>query len=318
MNTFVLIATLTMGGVGGWDDLSIDSASHRLFVSHSDRVVVIDTVKKKVVKEIPDTPGVHGIALAPGLGKAFSSNGKEGKVSVIDLTTLSTKGKIPVGENPDAILFEPKTKEVYVFNGKSHSASVIDAASEKVVATIPLSGKPEFAAADPEDGRVFVNIADKNEVAAIDTAKHAVAATWALAGCDSPSGIAIDRTSHRVFSACENHKMVMSDARKRLVLASVETGEGADGAGFDPVLGLAFTSNGKSGNVTVVRPEAAKLVVVQQLKTQTGARTMTVDPETHRIYLPTADFQPAEAGKRPKVVDGTQRVLILEAADQVQ
>ncbi len=304
---------IPFGGNGGWDDLSIDPESHRLFLSHSDRVVVIDTTTNKVIKEITDTPGIHGIALAPRLKKAFSSNGKEGKVSVIDLNALTTKSKIAVGENPDAILFEPKHEEVYAFNGKSHSVSIIDAKSERVVATVSLPGKPEFAAVDPDSNRVFVNIEDKNSIVALDTTTHTVQAVWTLDGCESPSGIAIDRKNHRLFSVCENEKMVMIDSVMGRTIASVPTGQGTDGAGFDPALMLAFSSNGKSGTVTVAREqELEKLVVVQTIKTQLGTRTMTLNPKDHRLYLPTAEFQPNKKGERPKPLDGSQKVLVFK------
>jgi YVTN family beta-propeller protein len=301
---------ISFGGQGGWDDLSADPASHRLFVSHSDRVVVIDTDKNVVIKEILETPGVHGIAIAHDLKKAFSSNGKEGKVSVINLDTLATSSKIQVGENPDAIVYEPSNQEVYAFNGRSHSVSVIDAKSEKVTMAISLPGKPEFAAVDPAAHRVFVNIEDKNSILAIDTERHKIASTWVLDGCESPSGLAIDAKNHRLFSACENQKMVMVNSETGRTITSIPTGEGTDGAAFDPLLGLLFSPNGKSGTITIAREKGTdRLVVIQTLKSQVGARTMTLDPKNHRIFLPTADLQASVKGARPKAVDGTQRVL---------
>jgi YVTN family beta-propeller protein len=302
---------ILIGGQGGWDDLNVDPISHRLFVSHSDRVVVIDTNKDAVITEIRDTPGVHGIAIAHDLKKAFSSNGKENKVSVINLETLATQSKIQVGENPDAIVYEPSNQEVYAFNGRSHSVSVIDAKSEKVTTTISLPGKPEFAAIDPVVHRVFVNIEDKNSIVAIDTKTHQVAATWILEGCESPSGLAIDPKNHRLFSACENQKMVMVDSETGRMITSMPTGEGTDGAAFDSSLGLVFSPNGKSGTITIAREKSPdQLVVIQTLKSRVGARTMTLSPADHRIYLPTAEFQPAVKGARLKPVDGSQKVLV--------
>jgi YVTN family beta-propeller protein len=305
------VAKVPIGGKGGWDYVSLDPASHRLFMSHSDRVVVIDMEKNKVIQEVTNTPGVHGIALAPDLNKAFSSNGKENKVSIIDLKTYTTRSKISVGENPDAIVYESAQHEVYVFNGRSKSASVIDAQSEKVATTIPLPGKPEFAVVDSEHHRVFVNIQDQNSLLAINTQSHAIVATWRLDGCESPSGLALDTKNQRLFSTCGNEKMVMLDATSGHLVKTIPTGEGTDGAGFDPELKLAFSPNGKSGTVTIAAEETPnELAIVQTLKTKMGARTMTLDPQTHRIYLPTAELQTGEKGARPKPVDGTQEILV--------
>jgi DNA-binding beta-propeller fold protein YncE len=300
-------------GQGGWDALAIDPDAHRLFVSHADRVVVIDTLKNQVIKEILDTPGVHCIAIAPDLKKAFSSNGKEGKVSVISLETLATKTKIKVGEKPDAIIYAPESQEVYAFNGNGNSVSVIDGKKEREIATLPLPGKPEFAIGDPATHQIFVNIEDKNSVAVLDTKTHRVVNVWKLDGCESPTGIALDAKNHRVFSVCENQKMVMIDAITGKTITSVPTGEGTDGADFDPETNLAFSSNGKTGTVTVIKEETpTKLSLVQNIKTSTGARTMVLNPKDHRIYLPTAKFQGAEKGARPKPIDGTQTVLVFE------
>lgn len=306
-----LITEIPIKGQGGWDALSVDSENHRLFVSHSDRVVVIDTEKNQVIKEITGTLGVHCIALAPDLKKAFSSDGKDGAVSVIDLDQLTVQTKIKVGLNPDAIVYMSKTQEVYAFNAKSNSVSVINAKSNAVITTIELPGKPEFATVDEKLSRVILNVEDKNEVAVIDGKTHKVTSTWKIEGCESPSGIAIDPLFERIFSVCENEKMVMIDAKTGKTIASAPTGAGTDGAAFDPKLKLAFSSNGKSATVSLVHEDtASKLSVLQAIKTQVGARTIALDPTTHRLYLTTADFAPAEAGKRPKPVDGTQRVLV--------
>jgi YVTN family beta-propeller protein len=301
-------------GQGGWDYLNIDPATNRLFVSHSDRVVVIDTSKKKIISEILDTPGVHGIALAPELNKAYSSNGKEGKVSVIDLKTLTTKTKIKVGDKPDAIAYDPSSQEIYVFNGNSKSLSIIDAKTDSVIATVALPGKPEFAAVDSVAHRVFVNIEDKNSLSSIDTKTHKLLSTWELKGCDSPSGLAIDTENHRLFSVCENQKMIMTDAQSGRVIASIDTGAGTDGVAYDTQLHLAFSANGKSGTLTIVNEEnPEKLTLVQNMKSAIGARTIILNPKDHKVYLPTADFTAAAANEsRPKPIDGTQKVLIFE------
>jgi YVTN family beta-propeller protein len=305
------VMEIPIKGQGGWDALTVDSDSHRLFVSHSDRVIVIDTQANKVIKEIQDTPGVHGIAVAPDLEKAFSSNGKENKVSVIDLKTLTTKNKIAVGEKPDAIVYNSKTREVYVFNGDGHSCSVISAVTEKVVATIELPGQPEFAVVSPAEHRVFVNIENKNSVAALDTLSHKIINVWKLDGCESPSGIALDAQNHRLMSVCENEKIVLVDTVTGHTMAAATTGKGTDGLEFDEDRKLAFSSNGKSATVTILHEDGAKtLAVVQNLQTKLGTRTIALDSKTHIIYLPTADLGPIERNGRPKIIDGTQRVLV--------
>jgi YVTN family beta-propeller protein len=307
-----LVGEIPIKGHGGWDTLTIDSTSHRLFMSHADRVVVVDTNTNQIVKEILDTPGVHAITIAADLKKAFSSNGRENKVSVIDLETLTTKTKIAVGENPDLILDLPETQEVYAFNGRSQTVSIINAKLDRVILTVKLPGKPEFAVASSLSHRVYVNIEDKNSIVVLDSKNHEVVATWKLEGCEHPSGIALDAKSHRLFSACENEKMVMLNTETGKTLASISIGDGCDGAVFDAGSNLVFSSNGKSGTVTIAAEENDKLSVVQTLKTQVGARTMALDLQSHRIYLPTSDFHPGKIGERPRPVDGTQKVLVYE------
>ncbi len=310
------IKEIPVGGEGGWDALTVDSAGQRLYVSHAAKVVVIDLAKDQVVGEITNTPGVHDIAVAPDLGLGITSNGREDKAGIVDLKTLQILTKVDTGKNPDAILYEPSQKEAWLFNGRSQSATVIDVKWAKVVATIPLGGKPEFAEADPEAHRVFNNLEDKSEVAAIDTRTHAVANTWPIAPGESASGMAIDVNHHRLFLGCDNHLMVMMDSTNGKVLATVPIGEGVDGAAFDPGTQLAFASCGQSATVTIAREDGDKLTVVQTLKTERGARTMAIDPGTHKIYLPTAQFEPqpepvaGERRQRPKMVPGTFKILV--------
>jgi YVTN family beta-propeller protein len=309
---------ISIGTEGGWDYLSVDPEGHRLYVTHATQIVVIDTTTDKVVGTIADTPGVHGFAIAGDLGKGFASNGREGKVSVVDLKTLQTTSKVQTGENPDAIIYEPGKQEVYAFNGRSKSATVIDAKSGNVVATIPLDGKPEFAAADSKMGRVFVNLEDKNAIAEIDTASHSVKATWPIAPGEEASGMAIDNASHRLFIGCSNKLMEMIDYTTGKVVGSVPIESGVDANAFDPFTKLAFSSNGE-GTITVAHEDPpAKLTVVQTIKTQRGVRTMTIDPKTHRIYAAASDFEPAPAPTaetprpRPKPVPGTFKVMVFE------
>ena len=308
---YQLTKTIPVGGEGGWDYLSVDSASHRLYVSHASKVVVIDTAAEKVVGEITNTPGVHGIAVAPELNRGFVSCGRENKVAVVDLKTLETLSKIETGQNPDAIHYEPKHAEVYTFNGRSKDATVIDAKSGKVVATIPLGGKPEFAQEDAEAGRIFVNIEDTSEVVAIDIAKHEVAARWSIKPGEEASGMAIDLKNHRLFLGCGGSKMmVMLDYTSGKVVGSVPIADGVDANAFDPASQLAFASCG-AGTTTIAHEEGDKFTVVQTLKTAKGSRTMTIDPATHKIYLAAADYAAGSEGeRRPKMVADSFKVLV--------
>jgi len=320
-----LLKEIPVGGDGGWDYLTVDAGIRRLYVSHGTKIVVIDIDKNEVVGEIADTPGVHGIAIAPELKRGFSSNGRENKASIVDLETLKTLSKVETGTNPDGMLYEPGKQEVYMFNGRSQSVTVIDAKASTVVATIPLGGKPEFAASDSKAGRVFDNLEDKSEVVAIDTQTHAVVNRWPIAPGEEASGMAFDGQNHRLFLGCGNKLMVMLDSTTGQVVASVPIGGGVDANSFDPATKLAFASCG-DGTVTIAKEETPdKLTVVQTLKTTRGARTMTLDPQTHRIYLAAVTYEETPAAKapdapppeqpksrpaRPKAVPGTFRILV--------
>jgi YVTN family beta-propeller protein len=260
----------------------------------------------------------------PELQRGFSSNGKESKSSVVDLKTLKTFSKIDTGESPDALVYEPLRGEVYIFNHKGNSATVIDAKEAKAVATIPLGGGPEFAAVDDTASRIYCNIEDKNEVAVIDTAKHEVIARWPLAPGDGPSGIALDAAHHRLFATCHNKMMVMLDTKTGKVITTVPIGAGVDGCAFDETAQLAFASCGE-GITTIAKEEAPeKLSVVQTLKTERGARTMALDPKTHRIYLPSAQFAPAPSPSpgaspvRPSIVPNTLKLLVYAPAESAK
>ena len=279
---------ITIGGQGRFDYLTVDAANRRLYVSHGSSAVVIDIDKDTIIGSISNTPGIHGIAFIPDLGIGFTSNGGESKVSLFDLKTLETKTKIETGANPDWIMYEPGQGEVYTFNGRGNSSTVIDPKAAKVVATIPLGGKPETAVADPRVGRVYDNIEDKNSIAVIDTKTHTVVANWPIAPGGGASGMAFDAEHHRIFIGCsEPPVMEMIDSASGKVVGSVPIGAGVDANAFDPGTQLAFASCGGSGGTVTIAHEDApdKLTIVQTLKTQPGARTMTVDTKTHKIYL---------------------------------
>jgi len=312
-----IIKTYKVGGDGGWDYLKLDPESHRLFISRSTHVVVIDAESGKPVGDIPDTPGVHGIALAPDLGRGFTSNGREGTVSIFDLNTLKPIGKVQaVGENPDAIIFDPATKRVFTFNGRSSDSTAIDAATGNIVGKIPLGGKPEFAVSNGE-GEIFVNLEDKSELLALDPKDLKVKSGWPLAPCESPSGLAMDKKNRRLFAGCDNKMMAVVNADTGKVITTLPIGDGVDADGFDPDNQLAFASCGE-GVLTVVKEEAPdKFSVVQNVKTERGARTMALDPKTHYVYLVTAKFGPSPAATtaqphpRPAILPDTFEVLVV-------
>jgi DNA-binding beta-propeller fold protein YncE len=277
---------IPIGGGGGWDYLSVDSVNHRLYVSHGTKVVVIDLEQDKVVGEVLDTPGVHGFVAVPELKRGFSTNGQENKSSIVDLANLKTLSKVATGGNPDAVLFEPAAGEIYTFNGRG-SATVFDAKTGNVVvAEIPLGGKPETGVADSEVGRVYVNVENTNQVAVIDTKTHKVVANWPIAPGKAATGMAFVKDLHRLIIGCD--KMVMMDSTNGKVVDTLACGAGVDAAAYDAETHLAFVSAGGAGTVTVAKVEADKLTLVQTLTTERGARTMTVDPKTHKIYLSNA------------------------------
>jgi len=306
---------VNIGGTGGWDYVAIDSVARRAYVSHSDRVEVVDIDSGKVVGLIPDTLGVHGIAIDHDGGRGFISSGRVSMMSIFDLKTLNRINDVKsTGDNPDAIMFEPSTKHVFTFNGRGKNATVFDTHG-KVIATIPLGGKPEFGVNDGQ-GRVFVNIEDTSEIASIDAKTNAVLQRWKLAPCESPSGLAIDRKHHRLFTVCENEMMAIVDATNGHVITTMPTGKGTDAAAFDDERQLAFASNGQSGTLTVVHESSPdKYEVVDNVTTQRSARTMALDTKTHHIFLPAAKFgeapAPTEKNPRPRppVVPGSFELL---------
>lgn len=311
-----LAGQFKLGGEGGWDYMTYDAGGRRLFIAHGARVSVVDPTNGTLIAEIP-ADGVHGVALAPDLGRGFISNGKGDSVTVFDLKTLKPLSEIKVsGTNPDCILYEPATKTVLAFNGRSKNVSLIDAEKGAETGVLALPGKPEFAAADGK-GTAFVNIEDKSELAVIDVAKSSVTALWPLTGCEEPSGLSIDRQGRRLFAGCHNKTMAVVDADTGKVVSTLPIGQGVDATAFDPRAGLAFSSNG-DGTLTVIREDSPeKFSVLQDAKTQKGARTMAVDDATGQVFLVTADMKeaPSAKGERPKraPIPGTFRLLVMSA-----
>ncbi|MGH9705759.1 MAG: YncE family protein [Candidatus Acidiferrales bacterium] len=311
-----LLKTIKLGGEGFWDYIEFDSPTRRLFVSRGTKVMVVDVDSGKVVGEIPDTEGVHGIALAPDLGRGFTSNGRAGTITIFDLKTLKVLGTAQAGTNPDAIVYDPFTHRVFAMNGRSHNATAIDGATGKVVGTIELGGKPEFAVTDGA-GHIYNNLEDKSEELQIDAQNLTVTARWPLAPCESPSGLAIDAVHRRLFAGCDNKMMAVIDADSGKVVATPAIGEGVDADRFDAGTGYAFASDGETADLTVVHEDTPdSYSVVENVPTKRGARTMALDPKTHEVFLVTADFNPAPAPtaehphQRPTMVSDSFVVLV--------
>jgi DNA-binding beta-propeller fold protein YncE len=309
--------SLTLGGEGGWDYLTFDSTGHRLFVTHQTRVLVVNPDNGTVLGEIAGLNGAHGVALAYGAGHGFATSGRDSTVTMFDLATYQVLGRTTVAEDDDAILYDPATQHIFTFNGDAGSSTVLDAKSGQTVGTIDLGGKPEFGVS-AGDGKLYVNLEDKAVIAEIDAAAMRVTRQWPIAPCESPTGLAIDRAHHRLFSGCRNKVMAISDATAGRLITTLPIGEGVDGCAFDPTAQLAFSSNG-DGTLTVIHEDSPdQFRVVTTADTRRGARTLALDERTHRIFTVTADFGPPPAPTaerphpRPSIVAGTFALLELD------
>jgi YVTN family beta-propeller protein len=314
--SYHLAHTFVLGGTGGWDYLTYDASFHRLFVSRATHVMVVDPRTGTVVGDIPNTPGVHGIALAPELKKGFTSNGADGTVTVFNLSTLATIATIQTGaKNPDGIAYDPVTARVFTFNGGSNDATAIDARTNAVVATIPLGGRPEFPAVDGR-GMVYDNVESTSEIVAIDARSAKITARFPLGSCLHPSGLSIDERNRRLFTACTG-EMGVVDADSGKVVATIPTGAGTDATRYDPSSRVAFASNGRDATLTVVQEYASnQFALVQNATTALGARTMALDPQTSEIYLVTAKMlanpHPTSYRDRYTAVPGTFELLVMQ------
>ncbi|MBI2795871.1 MAG: YncE family protein [Gemmatimonadetes bacterium] len=313
-----LVKKIPVGGDGGWDYANVEG--NRLYVSHANKLVVIDLARDTVVGEVPNTPGIHGAAIATDLGRGFTSNGRDTTITIFDLRTLEKVGSVKAtGANPDAIHYDAASKRVFTFNGRGLNATAIDAATGAVAGTIPLGAKPEFAQSDGK-GQLFVNLeTDTGQIVVIDTRTLRETKRYWLAGCEGPSGLAYDRRNNRLFSVCGNKVMAVSDPSTGRVVALVPIGPGVDAAAYDAEARLVFASNGGDGTLTVVRQDAAdRYTVLGNVVTQRGSRTMALDPRTHRIFLAGAEFGPPPppgADGRPArapMVPGSFAILVLE------
>ena len=309
-----ILNSFTLGGDGGWDYLSLDPATGKLFITRGSHVMVVDPASGKLLADITGLSGIHGTAFVGA--NAYVSEGGANRVSVIDTKSLAKTGEIAVGMRPDGILYDSASKRVFTFNSTSKDATAIDPASGNAVGTVALGGKPEGAVSDGK-GTIFVNIEDKSEIVAFDANTLAVKQHYPLAPCEEPSGIAADLAHGRIFSGCDNKMIAVTDMKTGKVVAQIPIGEGVDANRFDPATGLVFSSNGESGTLTIAHEDSpAKFTVLQELKTASGARTMELDPKSHRVYVVTADRTPgtptaASPRPRPVPVPGTFRLMVL-------
>lgn len=303
--TYKVITKIKIGGGARWDYAYLDSANHRLYVSHGTQTEVIDTASDKLVGTIMGTNGVHGIAVADDLGRGFTSDGTDNDVTVFDLKTLKViesigvNGKIKTGQNPDSIIYEPTSHRVFTFNGRSSDSTAIDAKTGNVItSSIPVGGKPEFAQVDGK-GHIYVNIEDKNEIVEIDAKNALVSKRYSIAPCDGPTGLTFDLKKTHLFSVCGNKMMIVSDPVTGKVLATPAIGAGTDGVAFDD--GYAFSANGRDGTITMVSETApGKFEPIATIQTQFGARTIAADQKAHKLYLPATESGPPSVGKDGK------------------
>ena len=294
--SYHVVRTLSIGGDGGWDYILDDSVDNRLYITRGTHVMVLDTDSGKVIGDIPNLSGIHGVVVDHRSGRGFISNGGSASVTIFDLHTLQTIGSVPTDQGPDCICFDPATERVFTFNGRAGTSTAIDAKTGKVLATITLPGRPEFAMADG-NGHIYDNIEDKSEVVAIDTKKLAIDNTWPIAPGDGPSGLAVDSKHRRVFSVCGNQTMTVLDADTGKLVAALPIGNGPDACRYDPGTGLVFSPNGRDGTLSIYHEDNPnKFTLVQTVTTQAGARTMALDTKTHHVFVVTAQFQPPPAG----------------------
>ncbi|HXS07775.1 MAG TPA: hypothetical protein VN723_13375 [Rhizomicrobium sp.] len=309
-----ILNTVTLGGEGGWDYLNLDPASGNLFITRGTHVMVVDPVSGKLVGDITGLQAIHGTVFVGGHG--YVTEGGANRVAVIDTKMLTKTGEIPVGTRPDGILYDPASNRIFTFNAVSADTTAIDPATNKVVGTVALGGKPEAAASD-ETGTIFVNIEDKSELVAFDAKTLKVTAHYPLVPCESPSGMAADVAHQRIFSGCDNKLIAVTDMKSGKVVTTFPIGEGVDANRFDPATGLIFSSNGESGTLTVAHEDGPdKVTVLDNIKTADGARTMELDPKTHKVFVVTADRKPgtptaAQPHPRAVPVPGTFRLIVL-------
>jgi len=312
-----LVNTIKLGGAGGWDYLTVDPATHRLFISRSTHFMVVDLSQGKITGDIPDTQGAHGVALAAEFNRGYTTNGRTADSTIFDMATLKVLGNVKTDKDTDGVIYDPFSKRVFTFNGDANTATALDAKSGTVAGSVALGGGPEFGASDGK-GHIFVNLEDKSSLVRFDARALKLENTWPLAPCESPSGLAIDAEHEILIVGCHNKLMAFVDGNSGKVLGTVPIGQGVDANRFDPATGYAFASCG-DGTITIAHEDSpAKFSWVETLQTKRGARTMELNPANHHIYTVTADFGPAPAATpgnprpRPAILPDT--FVLLEYA----
>jgi len=310
---YAVVQKFPIGGDGGWDCIEVDSSSQRLFISRGTHVMVLNVSTGKIVGDIPNTNGVHDIALVPKLNKGYISDGRDNAVMVFDLKTLKEIKQVPVGNRPDIMAYDRGSNLVFTFNGGSNDATAVDPKTDTVVGTIKLDGKPEFAQPDGR-GMMYVNLEDKSEIQKVDTKSMKVVGSWMLAPGEEPTGLGYDSKHGFLFSACANGMMAISDVKTEKVVSTPKIGNGPDGAAYDARAGYAFSPNGQDGTLTIIGRQGGDFVPLATIATQRGARTMALDQKTHKIYLIAAQYEdpkPGDANQRPHMVPGTATILVV-------
>jgi DNA-binding beta-propeller fold protein YncE len=311
--TYTITHTYTLGGEGSWDYVVPDPPNHRVFIARQNRVMAVDEDTGKLLGEVTGIQGAHGTAIAASSGHGFATSGNDQSVLMFDLKTYQVLGRIPAAEDADAIVYDSASNRVFTLNGDAHSSTVIDPVG-KLITNIPLGGKPEYGAS-AGDGKVYANLTDTSEVVEIDAKSATVSRRWSTEGCKQPVSMALDTAHHRLFSGCRSGVMAVSDYQAGKVVATVPIGTGVDGAGYDAASGNAFASNA-DGTLTVIHQDAPdKYHVVEKVQTPQYSRNMGLDPVNHRIFVAAAEFGQAPAGgRRPPVVAGTFKLLVIEHA----
>lgn len=304
--------TYLLGGGGGWDYIVPDPPNHRLFIARGNRLMVVDEDTGKLLGEVTGINGAHGTAVAKDSGHGFATSSEDRSVVMFDLKTLKTLGRIPAAEDADAIVYDSVSNRVFTLNGDAHSSTVIDPRKGTLITNIPLGGKPEYGAS-AGDGKVYANLTDTSEVVEIDAKTATAGRRWSTAPCKQPVSMAIDTAHHRLFSGCRSGVLAVSDYQNGKVVATLPIGTGVDGAGFDPASGNVFASNA-NGTLTAIHQDAPdRYHVIQNLETPQGSRNMGLDPTNHRIFVVSAKFGPAPAGRRRRpVLPGSFSLMVIE------
>jgi DNA-binding beta-propeller fold protein YncE len=313
--TFKLIRKSVIGGEGGWDYLSVDPEGRRLYISHSTQVEVLNADTHAPVGVIPNLKGVHGVIAVHKAGRGITTNGRSNTVTIFDLKTLAPIAELPTGKNPDALLYDNFSRKVFVFNHSDVTVTVVDIENAKITGTIDVGGSALEAGVSDENGTIYVNLEDSHEIVSFDAMSLAVKSKWKLTPGEEPTGIALDRKTNRLFTACHNGLMMILDSKSGAIVSQVPIGKRVDGAVFDPALQMAFSSNGE-GSITVIKEVSAnEFKVVETIPTLPGARTIALDPSTHHIFVSTAQYgetPPATTenpNPRPKIVPGTFMIM---------